>query len=214
MPVTVDPQAESPETAVPVRTSDCEDRLPSQANRQTPGVCRLPLTRLRPEEVREPQAEIPAVAAVTEPSQGTGITREPFVATLPPFIFSGALLGLLPMFNSAVFLAAAAVLGVLFLLFSLRGQMLVLAITAGVIALPQMLYLSTGSGRAQMPKLLHWGYTIDHPTFENVTKYLGFTFGFKWALIALALIFATSCKGGFFWHFESPCSCFFFPVHH
>ena len=71
-----------------------------------------------------------------------------------------------------------------------------------MIALPQMLYLSTGSGRAQMPKLLHWGYTIDHPTFENVTKYLGFTFGFKWALIAVALIFATSIQRRCFWHFS------------
>src|SRR5437773_10873932 len=73
-------------------------------------------------------------------------------------------------------------------------QMLALAITAGVIALPQMLYLSTGSGRAQMPKLLHWGYTLDHPTAANVAKYLGFTFGFKWLLIALALVFATSLQ--------------------
>jgi len=149
-------------------------------------------------DASEPQAEMPTVAAVTEPSQETRITREPFVATLPPFIFSGVLLGLLPMFNSAVFITAAAVLGVLFLLFSLRGQMLVLAITAGVIALPQMLYLGTGSGRAQMPKLLHWGYTIDHPTVANVTKYLGFTFGFKWLLIALALVFAGSLPRRFF----------------
>ena len=56
---------------------------------------------------------------------------EPFVATLPPFIFSGVLLGLLPMCNSAVFLAAAAVLGLLFILFPLRLQMLALAVTAG-----------------------------------------------------------------------------------
>ena len=42
-----------------------------------------------------------------------------------------------------------------------------------------------------MPKLLHWGYTLDHPTAWNVTKYLGFTFGFKWLLIALALLFAS-----------------------
>ena len=42
-----------------------------------------------------------------------------------------------------------------------------------------------------MPKLLHWGYTIDHPTALNVATYLGFTFGFKWLLIALALVFAT-----------------------
>ena len=163
---------------------------------ESPDIGSMPVTVNpgAPEDVWEPQAEMPAVAAVTAPSEEIGVTREPFVATLPPFIFSGALLGLLPMFNSAVFLAAAAVLGVLFLLFSLRGQMLFLAVAAGLVALPQMLYLSTGSGRAQMPKLLHWGYTIDHPTFENVTKYLGFTFGFKWALIALALIFATSVQ--------------------
>ena len=191
---------ESPETGImPVTVNPAapEDLRELQAERwPAPDTGSMPVTvnPAAPEEVREPQAEIPAVAAVIEPTHGTEIRREPFLATLPPFIFSGALLGLLPMFNSAVFLAAAAVLGVLFLLFSLRGQMLFLAITAGVVALPQMLYLSTGSGRAQMPKLLHWGYTIDHPTFENVTKYLGFTFGFKWALIAVALIFATSIQ--------------------
>ena len=131
------------------------------------------------------------------------------------FIFSGVLLGLLPMFNSAVFLAAAAVLGLLFILFPLRLQMLALAVTAGVIALPQMLYLSTGSGRAQMPKLLHWGYTIDHPTVANVTKYLGFTFGFKWLLIALALVFAGSLQRRFFLAALSLIAvAFSFPVHH
>ena len=56
------------------------------------------------------------------------------------FIFSGVLLGLLPMWNSAVFIAAAAVFGLLFILFPLRLQMLALAVTAGLIALPQMLY--------------------------------------------------------------------------
>ena len=125
------------------------------------------------------------------------------MASLPPFIFSGALLGLLPMFNSAVFLAAAAVLGLLFILFPLRLQMVGLAITSGLIALPQMLFLATSTGRAQMPKLLHWGYTIDHPTVANVTKYLGFTFGFKWLLIALALIFATNLQRRFFLAFLS-----------
>jgi DNA-binding beta-propeller fold protein YncE len=95
------------------------------------------------------------------------------------------------MWNSAVFIAAAAVLAVLFVLFPLRLQMLALAMTAGVLALPQMLYLSTGSGRAPMPRLIHWGYMVDQPTAMNVAKYLGFTFGFKWLLIALALIFAS-----------------------
>ena len=49
-----------------------------------------------------------------------------------------------------------------------------------------------------MPKLLHWGYTLDHPTAWNVTKYLGFTFGLKWLLIALALIFAVACNAAIF----------------
>jgi DNA-binding beta-propeller fold protein YncE/cbb3-type cytochrome oxidase subunit 3 len=213
MPVTANPGA--PED---VREPQADTRVVAAVTDESPDTGSKPVTEsgvspdtgsmpvtvnpAAPEEVREPQAEIPAVA-VLEPTHGTEITREPFLATLPPFIFSGALLGLLPMFNSAVFLAAAAVLGVLFLLFSLRGQMLVLAATSGVIALPQMLYLSTGSDRAQMPKLLHWGYTVEHPTVANVAKYLGFTFGFKWLLIALALVFATSLQRRFFLAFLS-----------
>src|SRR5215469_8824412 len=149
-------------------------------------------------DVQEPQAEMLSDAIATEPRQEIVIAAEPFAATLSPFIFSGVLLGLLPMVNSAVFIAAAAILGLLFLLFSLRWQMLALAVTAGVVALPQMLYLSTGSGRAHMPKLIHWGYTIDYPTLANVAKYLGFTFGFKWLLIVLALILATKLQRRFF----------------
>ena len=155
-----------------------------------------------------------ATAVSAEAKQENVDASEPLRATLPGFIFSGVLLGLLPMWNSAVFIAAAAILGLLFILCPLRLQMLALAVTTGLIALPQMLFLSTGSGRAQMPKLLHWGYTIDHPTVANVTKYLGFTFGFKWLLIALALVFATVSKAIFPRIFESYCSCLFFPVHH
>jgi len=150
------------------------------------------------EGVRGSQTEMASASVATEPRQETVVIPERFLDTLPPFIFSGVLLGLLPMWNSAVFIAAAAILGVLFILCPLRFQMLAAAVTSGVIALPQMLYLSTGSGKAQMPKLLHWGYTIDHPTAVNVAKYLGFTFGFKWLLIALALVFATSLQRRFF----------------
>ena len=132
-----------------------------------------------------------ATEVATEAKHETVFVPQSFRATLPGFIFSGVLLGLIPMWNSAVFIAAAAVLAVLFVLFPLRLQMLALAITAGLIALPQMLYLSTGSGRAPMPRLFHWGYMVDQPTAMNVAKYLGFTFGFKWLLIALALIFAS-----------------------
>ena len=146
------------------------------------------------EAISESKTDMPSVTVATEAKQPAVVTPETLRTSLPGFIFSGILLGLLPMWNSAVFIAAAAILAVLFILFPLRRQMLVLALTAGLIAIPQMLYLSTGSGRARMPRLLHWGYTIDHPTIANVAKYLGFTFGFKWLLIAVALVFATSLQ--------------------
>ena len=134
------------------------------------------------------------VTPVLEPEQPSVIAAQTIRSTLPGFVFSGVLLGLLPMWNSAVFIAAFAILAVLLVLCPLRLQMLALAVMTGVIALPQMLYLSGGSGRAQMPKLFHWGYTVDHPTALEVAKYLGFTFGLKWLLIALALIFATGLQ--------------------
>ena len=169
----------------------------------------------KPSEIpAEQETEVASSQGTTENQQESVRVSESYVATLPPFIFSGVLLGFLPMWNSAVFVAAAAILGLLFILCPLRRQMLVLAVTSGVIALPQMLYLSTGSGRANMPKLLHWGYTIDHPTVANVTKYLGFTFGFKWLLIALALLFATNLQRRLFpGIFKPHYHCLLLPVH-
>ena len=67
-------------------------------------------------DVRESQVEMPSVSVATQSREETAITAEPFIATLRPFIFSGVLLGLLPMWNSAVFIAAAAILGLLFIL--------------------------------------------------------------------------------------------------
>jgi DNA-binding beta-propeller fold protein YncE len=148
----------------------------------------------RPENVLEPRGDITSASVATEPKQEVAVPAERFRDTLPGFIFSGVLLGLLPMWNSAVFIGAAAVLAVLFILFPLRLQMLALAVTAGLIALPQMLYLTGGSGRIPMPRLIHWGYMVEQPTAANVAKYLGFTFGFKWLLIALALVFANSLQ--------------------
>ncbi len=147
-----------------------------------------------PQKATEVASLSPGVKTQEQPILSLEILR----AALPGFVFSGVILGLLPMWNSAVYLAAAAILGVLFVLCPLRFQMLGLAVTSGVIALPQMLFLSTGAGRAHMPKLLHWGYTIDHPTALNVLRYLGFTFGFKWLLIAVALVVATSLQRRFF----------------
>lgn len=148
----------------------------------------------RPENISETTSDMTSASVTTEPKEEVAIPAERFRDTLPGFIFSGVLLGILPMWNSAVFIGAAAVLGVWFILFPLRLQMLAMAVTTGLIALPQMLYLTGGSGRIPMPRLFHWGYTIDQPTALNVAKYLGFTFGFKWLLIALALVFANSLQ--------------------
>src|SRR6266496_4045929 len=59
------------------------------------------------EELPEYQTNPPIASLTTDRGQETAASTEAFVTTLPAFIFSGVLLGLLPMWNSAVFLAAA-----------------------------------------------------------------------------------------------------------
>lgn len=107
------------------------------------------------------------------------------------FVFFGVLLGLLPLWNGAVFLAAAAVFSVLFFVLPLKKQMLLLGLAAAIVALPQILYLRTGNVHAAGYSLFHWGYTIENPTPLNTLKYLGWTFGFKWLAIGVALLVAT-----------------------
>src|SRR5207253_7836423 len=65
----------------------------------------------RPENVSGPISGMTSASVAPEPKQQVVVPAERFRDTLPGFIFSGVLLGLLPMWNSAVFIAAAAVLG-------------------------------------------------------------------------------------------------------
>src|SRR5262249_32067749 len=118
------------------------------------------------------------------------MTRSAAAAGYGGLNFSGCLLGLVPMWNGAVFIAAVAVLAVLFLLFPWRKRMLALAAGTAVLALPQVVYLRTGNVRKGGYSLFHWGYTIDQPSVLNVIKYLVLTFAFNWLLIALALYFS------------------------
>lgn len=104
------------------------------------------------------------------------------------FIFSGLLIGLLPFWNAPVFTAAFAVFLFLFVLFPCRRYMVGLAVTTAVIALPQILALRSGNVRAG-PALIHWGYTLGNVPVLQVVKYLGFTFGVKWVLILVGLLF-------------------------
>ena len=101
-------------------------------------------------------------------------------------LFSGVLIGLLPFWNSPAFVASLAILGCLFLLLPYRIYVGSIFLVSLVLGFPQVLMLRT---RPVIQTLLHWGYTLDHPTLFQVLKYLGWSFGLKWVLIAVALIF-------------------------
>jgi hypothetical protein len=118
--------------------------------------------------------------------------RQPLRPQLKTFIFSGALIGLLPYWNSAIFVSAVVVLGSIFLLFSHRLYSAILIVTALLIGLPQVLMLRAGNIAASNHSLLHWGYTLDQPTLALVVKYLGWSFGLKWLAIFIALIFLSN----------------------
>jgi sugar lactone lactonase YvrE len=107
------------------------------------------------------------------------------------FLFAGFLLGLLPFWNALVFTAAFAILSALFVAFPCRRQMVGLGLMAGLVAMPQLLLLKAGGVQTPTHSLLHWGYIIEPPTIGNVVRYIGFSFGMKWGLILVALLFAT-----------------------
>ena len=106
------------------------------------------------------------------------------------FIFAGCILGLLPFWNALVFTAAAAILAGFFVLFPCRRQMILLGLTAALVALPQLALLKAGGVKTATHSLLHWGYVIEPPTLKNILRYIGFSFGLKWGLILVALAFA------------------------
>jgi DNA-binding beta-propeller fold protein YncE len=110
-----------------------------------------------------------------------------------PYIFAGCLLGMMPMWNGAVFTGAAAVIGALLLVLPIRKEMLLMGIVAGILALPQIIYLKQGAKEPPY-SLFHWGYTVDDPTLTNVAYYLFFTFGFKWILIVAAIVWGSSLQ--------------------
>jgi sugar lactone lactonase YvrE len=155
-----------------------------------------------PETVVRPEPEVAAVSEAQPPPEPVSVP-EPvpvvsrgLVAQLVHdnlvsgrgFLFSGFLLGALPYWNAPVFTAAAAVLAFLFVLFPYRRYMLGLAITAAIVALPQVIALRSGNSRSGA-SLIHWGYTMGNVPIMVVVKYLGFTFGLKWVLILVALLF-------------------------
>ena len=149
-----------------------------------------PLLIDRKKEV-EPEVAADASSEAVESEAEISITAnhaEPMVFRhdLGAFIFSGALIGLLPYWNSPVFVSALAICGCLFLFFPQRLYLAALIGSALLLGLPQVLLLRAGS--APSGSILHWGYTLEQPTLTLVIKYLGWTFGLKWLLVAVALV--------------------------
>jgi sugar lactone lactonase YvrE len=119
------------------------------------------------------------------------------------FIFSGVLLGALPLWSTPVFITAAAVLLFLLILFPHRLQIMLLGITAALVAVPQLLSLRSGDIGPRY--LFHWSDIVHNPTVAKVIGYTAFTLGAKWPAIILALILAS----WFHWRFFiALCSLF------
>ncbi len=111
---------------------------------------------------------------------------------LPGYLLCGLLAGSLPLYNAAMFIASVAVLGILFVVFPNRAQMVGLAAAAALVAVPQLLFIRPGTmaGEQTYPAF-HWGYVVEDPTPVRVATYLGFIFGPKLVLAAVALLAAT-----------------------
>ncbi len=150
---------------------------------------RITSSSLPAQDVDHPSAEIDAAATETHPPKKTD--RPLLLAA----IFSGVLIGLLPFWNSPVFVSSLAVLGCLFLLFPYRLYLGALLATAFVLGVPQVLLLRP---RTLDQPIFHWGYTMDNPSIPQVLKYLGWSFGLKWLLILVAVIFLSNAYRKFF----------------
>jgi hypothetical protein len=136
------------------------------------------------------EAQTPHDETSLSSSQKPIESREAYPAQLSSFIFTGFLLGLLPLWNSAAFVTAFAVAAGMFLLFPYRGYMLSLLITAAAVALPQVAFLFLRKqGFVHGNSIIHWGLVVENPTLLRVLSYFCFTFGEKLLLGLAAVIF-------------------------
>jgi hypothetical protein len=104
-----------------------------------------------------------------------------------PYVFSGLLIGLLPYWNSAIFVTAMIILVAFLVLLPCRIHLATLIATAVLIGLPQVMLLRWGVVTPPDQSIFHWGYTLQNPTVITVLKYLMWTFGFKWILVIISL---------------------------
>ena len=110
---------------------------------------------------------------------------------LPGYLVGGVLLGLLPLWNGAIYVAGAILMGSFLVLFRNRIQMLVMATVAGLISAPQLIYLRPDAAQSTQYPAFHWGFVVTDPSLINVATYIGFLFGPKLLLMAVAVVAST-----------------------
>src|SRR6202008_3347953 len=99
--------------------------------------------------------------------------------------------------SATVFIAAAAVLLIVMILFPGRFQVMLLGVTAAALVLSQ-LYFSPLREIGLNHKLpFPWG-GVDYPSVTNVMSNFGLMFGAKWAAVIVALILASWFQWRFF----------------
>ncbi|HXM29279.1 MAG TPA: 6-bladed beta-propeller, partial [Chthoniobacterales bacterium] len=166
---------------------------------------------------RLPQAQANSQTAnseADEAQQKAGLSRHQswparnVLVSASAFIFSGVLLGALPLWSSPVFTAAAAVLLFLVILFPYRLQVLLLGVLGMVVGLPQLFFLRSGGIAPQQP-LFQQGGILNDPTVTRVIAYVGSMVGTKWPVIIVALILASWVQWRFF---LALCSLFLLTV--
>jgi hypothetical protein len=131
-----------------------------------------------------------AQAEISRSSVETAIeSGEKSPGQIASFVFTGFLVGLLPLWNSAAFATASAVLAGMLLLFPYRAYMLSLLITAAAVSVPQLAFLFLhGHGFSHGNSVIHWGLVIEPPTISRVLSYFCFTFGPKFLLGLIGVI--------------------------
>ena len=153
-----------------------EKRKPKQ-----PPVSIAPPLETEPKELEPAEAK-----SLVEPVEGRRNDFRP--RALLSWILCGVIIGLLPYWNSPTFIAALAVFGCLLILAPARLGTACLLGAALIVGLPQVLLLR--SGNVLKYSLFNPGYTIENPTLWLILKYLAWTFGVKWILLGVALVFA------------------------
>jgi hypothetical protein len=151
---------------------------------------------LAPTEVNNPDPSDHEVVTGAQPARlqgqdgASGTLALQSKRELVAWVLAGAILGLLPYWNSPTYIAALAIFGCLLIFAPLRPGTALLLAAAIVVGLPQVLLLR--SGNTLTYSLLNPGYTLENPTLWLMLKYLGWTFGVKWILLGVAVVFASS----------------------